>query len=150
MQIKEPKEGLNLSKSFSEHRANHGARISVAAAATPGAGTSAGCSPKAALPQEHKTYVFTMDLCTMPLHSRCHLSAPWWNRCLNHSQSLKKQWGSWGVSGKVSFLHHSKLPHWELAEKLPNLAQGQLHFTGRIKLVEKQLSDLCISATIRL
>lgn len=65
-------------------------------------------------------------------------------RCLNLLQSLKNKQQSWDVSGK-SFLHHSKLPHQELlAEKLPNSAQGQLHFSGRDKLVEKQLKPhLC-------
>lgn len=65
-------------------------------------------------------------------------------RCLNLLQSLKNKQQSWDVSGK-SFLHHSKLPHQELlAEKLPNSAQGQLQFSGRHKLIEKQLKPhLC-------
>lgn len=38
-----------------------------------------------------------------------------------------------------------------LAEKLPNSAQGQLHFSGRDKLVEKQLkSHLCHKPTQQL
>lgn len=102
-----------------------------------------------------QTFIFVVDLCMMSPHSSCCLSAPWWNRCQNHLQSLKKtknkKQRSWCVSGK-SFLHHSKLPHKELlAEKLPNSAQGQLHFSGRDKLVEKQLkSHLCHKPTQQL